>query len=221
MASHVYTYHYEGFQPGGGLYVVSPHDPDGPPIELVASPNGQILDCDLSHDGKTILFSWRRRQEEGYHLWAIAVDGSNLRQLTDGEWHDYNACWLPDGDIAFLTTRSPQFAYCWHAPVGVLHRMKLDGSQLVKLSANYLNDFTPEVLDDGRLIYTRWEYVDRPAIPIQSLWTINPDGTGLAGYFGNRILSPGTFMEARQLPGTHKIICTMTGHNGPCAEQSA
>ncbi len=56
------------------------------------------------------------------------------------------------------------------------------------------------MLDDGRIIYTRWEYVDRPAIPIQSLWTINPDGTGLAGYFGNRVLSPGTFMEARHDP---------------------
>jgi len=84
-----------------------------------------------------------------------------------------------------------------------------------KLSANYLNDFTPYVLDDGRIIYSRWEYVDRPAIPIQSLWTLNPDGTNLSTYFGNRVLSPGTFMEARSIPGTTQIICTMTGHNGP------
>jgi hypothetical protein len=84
-----------------------------------------------------------------------------------------------------------------------------------KLSGNYLNDFTPAVLDDGRILYTRWEYVDRPAIPIQSLWTINPDGTGLAGYFGNRKISPGTFMEARGIPGTGRILSTMTGHNGP------
>ncbi|MCP4784860.1 MAG: hypothetical protein GY903_21900 [Fuerstiella sp.] len=214
-ASHVYTYHYEGFRAGGGLYVISPHRPQDEPLELAASPDGQILDCDLSQDGRVVLFSWRQREDEGYHLWTINIDGTNLRQITDGDWHDYNACWLPDGDIAFLTTRSPQFAYCWHAPVGVLHRMKADGSDLRQLSANYLNDFTPQVLDDGRIIYTRWEYVDRPAIPIQSLWTINPDGTGLSGYFGNRVLSPGTFMEARQLPGSQKIICTMTGHNGP------
>ncbi len=214
-ASHVYTYHYEGFRAGGGLYVISPHNPQEEPLELAASPEGQILDCDLSHNGRVALFSWRRREGEGYHLWTVNVDGTNLRQITDGDWHDYNACWLPDGDIAFLTTRSPQFAYCWHAPVGVLHRMKADGSDLRQLSANYLNDFTPQVLDDGRIIYTRWEYVDRPAIPIQSLWTINPDGTGLSGYFGNRVISPGTFMEARQLPGSQKIICTMTGHNGP------
>ncbi|MBN2477580.1 MAG: hypothetical protein JXB62_23435 [Pirellulales bacterium] len=214
-ASHVYTYHYEGFRPGGGLYVVSARDGDAEPRELVATPTGQILDCDLSYDGEVILFSWRRRQDEGYHLWIIRVDGSDLRQITDGPWHDYNACWLPEGDIAFLTTRAPQFAYCWHAPVGILHRMSLDGSNLRQLSANYLNDFTPSVLEDGRIIYSRWEYVDRPAIPIQSLWTVNPDGTGLSGFFGNRVLSPGTFMEARSIPGTGKVLCTMTGHNGP------
>jgi len=214
VASHVYTYHYEGFRPGGGLYVV-PVRGSAEARELVASPDGQILDCDLSYDGSTALFSWRRTEGEGYHLWTVHVDGSNLTQLTDGEWHDYNACWLPDGGIAFLSTRRAQFAYCWHAPVGVLHRMDAGGSDVRQLSANYLNDFTPAVLDDGRIIYSRWEYVDKPAIPIQSLWTVNPDGAGLSGYFGNRVLSPGTFMEARSIPGTTRILCTMTGHNGP------
>ena len=214
-ATHVYTYHYEGFHPGGGLYVISLRGPKARVQQLVASPEGQILDCDLSYDGRTVLFSWRRKLDEGYHLWTVNVDGSQLRQLTRGPWHDYNACWLPDGGIAFLSTRRPQFAYCWHAPVGVLHCMDADGSNLRRLSGNYLNDFTPSVLADGRIIYTRWEYVDRPAIPIQSLWTINPDGTGLSGFFGNRVISPGTFMEARSIPGTEKVICTMTGHNGP------
>ncbi len=215
VASHVYTYHYEGFKAGGGLYVASLQVDEPTLTELVTSPTGEILDCDLSYDGHTILFSWRQTEKEGYHLWTIDVDGKGLRQLTQGPWHDYNGCWLPDGGIAFLSTRIAQFAYCWHAPVGVVYRMDADGSNPVKLSANYLNDFTPYPLEDGRIIYTRWEYVDRPAIPIQSLWTINPDGTTLAGYFGNRVISPGTFMEARSIPGTGKIVCTMTGHNGP------
>ncbi len=215
VASHVYTYHYEGFRAGGGMYVVSAHHGGPEPVELVSSPTGQILECDLSYDGKVILFSWRKTQEEGYHLWTINADGTGLKQLTEGPWHDYNGCWLPDGGIAFLSTRSAQFAYCWDAPVGVLHRMNADGSSVRMLSANYLNDFTPYPLEDGRIIYTRWEYVDRPAIPIQSMWTVNPDGSGLAAYFGNRVISPGTFMEARSIPGTEKVLCTMTGHNGP------
>lgn len=214
-ASHVYTYHYEGFQPGGALLLVDGADPKAEPRVLADSPTGQILDLDLSYDGRTILFSWRPKEDEPYHLWTVRDDGTERRQLTDGPWHDYNPCWLPDGGIGFLSTRAPQFAYCWHAPVGILYRMDADGRNVTRLSANYLNDFTPVVMDDGRIIYTRWEYVDRPAIPIQSLWTINPDGTGLLGYFGNRVLSPGTFMEARPIPGTSRIVCTMTGHNGP------
>lgn len=214
-ASHVYTYHYEGFRAGGGLYLAPVGNKAGPPRCLVDAQRGQILDADLSHDARRVVFSWRREESEGYHLWLVNIDGSGLTQLTRGQWHDYNTCWLPDGGLAFLSTRWPQFAYCWHAPVGVLCRMNIDGSGFQRLSANYLNDFTPSVLDDGRIIYTRWEYVDRPAIPIQSLWTMNPDGTCLAGYFGNRKISPATFMEARAVPGTQKILCTMTGHNGP------
>ena len=214
-ASHVYTYHYEGFKPGGGLYVFDIHDPEKEPLELACSPTGQILDCDLSYDGKTVLFSWRRQEDEGYHLWTVRTDGTQLKQITEGFWHDYNACWLPDGGIAFLSSRSPQFAYCWHAPVSIVYRMNADGTNIRKISSNYLNDFTPYALHDGRIIYSRWEYVDKPAIPIQSLWTINPDGTNLSMYFGNGVISPGTFMEPRQIPGTSKIICTMTGHNGP------
>ena len=218
-ASHVYTYHYEGFRAGGGLYLFDVEtlkkNPNDEGTLLVETPTGQILDADLSYDGKTVLFSWRQTQSQPYHLWTINVDGTGLTQITDGPWHNYNPCWLPDGDIAFLSSRSPQFAYCWNAPVGILYRMRLDGSHLIRLSDNYLNDFTPTVLDDGHIIYGRWEYVDRPAIPIQSLWTIRPDGTNLTVFYGNRMLSPATFMEARQIPDTSLVVCTMTGHNGP------
>jgi hypothetical protein len=231
-STHVYTYHNEGFRAGGGLYLASfaPSEPKsisdlstlprpcgmgGAQLStLLPTPAGEILDCDLSYDGQVVLFSWREKETEGYHLWTIRVDGAGLTQLTRGEWHDYNGCWLPDGGIAFVSSRSPQFAYCWNSPVGVVHRMDADGGKVRRLSANYLNDFTPYPLENGRLIYSRWEYVDKPAIPIQSLWTINPDGTGLAGYYGNRVISPGTFMEARSVPGTDLILCTMTGHNG-------
>lgn len=213
--SHVYTYHVEGFGSGGGLGIVSLRGKTPGYQELVASPTGQILDCDLSHDGREILFSWRRTQREGYQIFVVETDGSAPRQLTDGPHHNYNACWLPDGGIAFLSTRSSRFAYCWISPVGVLHRMEADGSRVRQLSANIVNDFTPSVLDDGRIIYSRWEYVDKPAIPIQSLWTVHPDGTLLAGFFGNRVLSPATFMEARSIPGDSRILCTLTSHNGP------
>lgn len=211
-SSHVYTYHCEGQSDGGGLYICDLST--GELTRLVDSSNGQILDCDLSYDGAEVLFSWRKGKY--YQLYRIGVDGAGLTQLTNDEAFNFNACWLPDGGIGFLSSRKSQFAYCWTSPVGILHRMERDGSAAVRLSANYLNDFTPAVLSDGRIMYGRWEYVDRPAIPIQSLWTINPDGTGLAGFYGNRVLDPATFIEPQSIPGTAKILCTMTGHNGQC-----
>ena len=94
--------------------------------------------------------------------------------------------------------------------------MDRDGSNQKRLSANYLMDFTPSVLNDGRIIFTRWEYVDRCAAPIQSLWTINPDGTNLTGFFGNRILAPGTFMDARAIPDSRQVFALATNHNWDC-----
>lgn len=211
--SHVYTYHNEDFKPGGGLYSFTMGEE---PRLLVDSPEGQMLDVELSYDGSEMLFSWRKNSDGKYQVYRMDVDGGNLTQLTDGDDYNFNACWLPDGGIGFLSTRKSSFAYCWNSPVGVLYRMERDGSNVKRLSSNYLNDFTPAVLDDGRLIYSRWEYVDRPAIPIQSLWTLHPDGTGLRVFFGNRVLSPATFMEARSIPGTEQVLCLLTAHNGPC-----
>ncbi|NUQ65907.1 MAG: PD40 domain-containing protein [Pirellulales bacterium] len=231
--SHVYTYHVEGFRPGGGLYRFTPGPGGGELKELVASPGGQILDCDLSYDGREVLFSWKQGGREYgaqfdrslppdtdpghmYRIYRMNVDGTGLTPLTDGTSNNMNPCWLPDGDIAFLSDRKPAFAYCFVSTSPTLYRMDRNGGNVKRLSANYLNDFTPHVTHDGRILYSRWEYVDRPAIPIQGLWSINPDGTGLSAVFGNRVLSPATFMEARPVPGSNKLLCVLTSHNGPC-----
>jgi len=213
--THVYTYHVEGLQKGGGLFLSDLEG--GKPRRLVDATDGIILDCQISYDGTKILFSWKRTMDEPFGIWTIGVDGDGLEQLIDHPSNHMNACWLPDGGIAFLSDRKPAFAYCWTSTSPVLYRADADGGNVLRLSANYLADFTPSVMMDGRILFSRWEYVDRPAIPIQSLWAINPDGTMLSGVFGNRTLSPATFMEARDIPGMPgKILCVMTSHNGPC-----
>lgn len=214
--THVYTYHAEGLQPGGGLYLYTLNKGTGELKLLIDSPKGIVLDCNLSFDGKVVLFSWRKTMLDKFQIYTVNLDGSDLKQISDHESNNLNACWLPDGSIAFLSDRKPAFAYCWVTTSPILYRCDRDGSNVVRLSANYLNDFSPSIMEDGRIIYSRWEYVDRPAIPIQSLWTINQDGTCLSGFFGNRVLSPATFMEAKEIPGTGKVLCVLTAHNGPC-----
>ena len=233
--SHVYVYHVEGFRPGGGLYVFRP-DASGGELKCIFDANeGMITTADLSYDGKEIVFAMRRgghvasnpvghiedisrypEEASNYHVFRINIDGSGLKQLTHGAYNNLDPCWLPDGGVAFISDRKPAYAYCYVVTSPVLYRMARDGSKQMRLSANYLMDFTPSVLNDGRIVYTRWEYVDRPACPIQSLWAINPNGTGLAGYYGNRVITPGTFMDAQPIPGTGCVLATATNHNGPC-----
>ena len=232
--SHVYVYHVEGFRKGGGIYVFTPDAGGGKLRCVVDSPDAMISTADLSYDGKEIVFAWKRGglvmcnpvahiedidrsvSENNYQIYRVNVDGTGLTQLTEGQHNNLDPCWLPDGGIAFISDRKPAYAYCYVVTSPVVYRMDHDGENQKRLSANYLMDFTPSVLNDGRIIYTRWEYVDRAACPIQSLWAINPDGTALAGFYGNRVISPGTFMDAQPVPNTNMILATATNHNGPC-----
>ncbi|MCB1128877.1 MAG: hypothetical protein KDM81_20435, partial [Verrucomicrobiae bacterium] len=118
--THVYTYHCEGLQPGGGLFVLDLMS--GRLEPLVDASEGVILDADLSFDGHEIVFSWMRDMQR-FQVYRIGLDGAGLRQLTDGDSFNFNACWLPDGGIAFLSTRRSAYAYCWSSPAGILHRM--------------------------------------------------------------------------------------------------
>lgn len=215
--THVYTYHQEDLKPGGGLWICDFSGQEPHLRKIIDSLDGIILDANLHYDGRTILFSWKKTMQDYFQLYSVDVEGQNLKKISEHESNNFNSAWLPDGGIVFLSDRKPAFAYCWRTTTPILYRCSADGRDVVRISANYLNDFTPAVLEDGRIIYSRWEYVDRPAIPIQSLWSINPDGTRLAGVFGNRVLSPATFMDAREIPGSKGcILCVLTSHNGPC-----
>jgi len=215
-SSHVYTYHQESLAPGGGLWICDMSGPKPAMTKILDSSEGEIIDATLHYDGRTILFSWKSQMNDFFQLYTIDIEGEGLTQLTFDPSNNFNACWLPDEGIVFLSDRKSAFAYCWNTTTPILWKCDRDGKNQKRISANYLNDFTPAVLSDGRIIYSRWEYVDKPAIPIQSLWTIFPDGTQLAGLFGNRVLSPATFMDARGIPASNKILCVLTAHNGPC-----
>jgi hypothetical protein len=216
-STHVYTYHQEGLRPGGGLWIADFEGGRLAMTKLLDSSKGQILDATLHYHGETILFSWKETMDDFFQLYTMRVDGTHLTQITSHPSNNFNASFLPDGGIVFLSDRKPAYAYCWQTTTPILWRCDSEGGQQRRISSNYLNDFTPSVMSDGRILYSRWEYVDRPAIPIQSLWTINPDGTQLEGMFGNRSLSPATFMDAREIPGSNKkILCVLTAHNGTC-----
>ncbi|MFZ2642228.1 MAG: hypothetical protein WA117_14615, partial [Verrucomicrobiia bacterium] len=139
---------------------------------------GGVRDPQLSYDGKKILFAYRKGGTHPFHLCEINVDGSGMRQLTDGTDDDIEPTYCPDGSIVFCSSRCRRFVNCWYTRVATLYRCDADGGNVRMLSTNNDHDNTPWMLPDGRLIYMRWEYVDRSQVHFHHLWTTNPDGTG-------------------------------------------
>ena len=179
---------------------------------LVDDPEGGVRDPCVSYDAQTILFSYRKGGSAHFHLYEIGADGKGLRQLTDGGYDDLEPCYLPDGGIAFVSSRARRWVNCWLTQVATVHRCDADGRRIRMLSANIEQDNTPWPLPDGRLIYMRWEYVDRSQVNYHHLWTMNPDGTQHNVFFGN--LHPGgLFIDAKPIPdSTDVLLIDSPGH---------
>lgn len=166
---------------------------------LIEDPAGGIRDPQVHYGGQKIIFSYRKGGEHTYHLYEIGTDGLGLRQLTSGPDDDVEPTYLPDGGIMFVSSRCRRFVNCWYSRVGTLYACDGDGRDIRMVSSSIEHDNTPWTLPDGRVLYMRWEYVDRSQLDYHHLWTVNPDGTGQMVHFGN--MNPGTAMlDAKPIP---------------------
>ena len=186
---------------------------------LFDAKNGIARDPALSFDARTIWFGYRTSKKDYFHLWRMNADGTGVRQMTDGPFYDYFPCPLPDGGLAFMTTRCKARFLCWRPQAFVLFRMDADGSNIQPLSLANLSEWTPSVMRDGRIIWMRSEYLDKGANFGHTLWAIRPDGTHPELVFGND--TDNCYAGGREVPGSSEIVCTLVSHggdlNGPIA----
>jgi hypothetical protein len=118
---------------------------------------------------------------------------------------DMHPCYLPDGGIVFSSTRCQFGVLCNNDDVftsTILHRMDSDGRNITKLTNSSVSESSPCVLDDGRILYTRWEYIEKGHIGAKCLWAMKPDGSGSVEIYGNDITYPPSFMYGRPIPGS-------------------
>ncbi len=202
---------------GGGALKTIDLGHDGAVATLLESPRGVIRDPDVRFDGKRVLFSMRRRIDDDYHLYEINADGSDLKQLTFGAGlSDIDPIYLPSGQIMFTSTREPKFCMCNRHVMGNLFVMNADGSNIEQVGHSTLHEGHPTLAPDGRVLYDRWEYVDRNFGDAQGVWTVNPDGTNHAVYWGNNTNSPGAVLDTRIVPGTELAVATFSScHDRP------
>lgn len=187
---------------------------------LIEDAGGAFRDPCVHYDARKVLFSYRKDGTHHYNLYEIRLDGTGLQQLTSGDWDDIEPAYLPDGDIVFCSTRSKRYVLCWLAPVATLHRCAPDGANIRPLSSGAVTQLTPAVLPDGRILFALWDYNQRVTTAFKHLWVMNPDGTGLAAYFGNQNWEGGDpgYVDAKPIPGTDEIVYVRAGH---CSNEHA
>ena len=202
---------------GGGAIKTIDFGLGGKITTLLEVPDGVARDLEVHFDGHALLFAMRHSATEPYAIYEMAADGTNLRQLTHPVGAtDIDPCYLPDGRIVFASTRDGKFCGCNRHIQANLFLMEADGTDVHQIGRNNLFESRPSVLSDGRVLYDRWEYVDRHFGPSFGLWTVRPDGTNHALYFGNNAWAPGAIFDAREIPGTQQVVAVFSScHDRP------
>lgn len=202
------------------IAVMSPVRPDAPLSTFYRPQDGAFVgDVDLSPEADRMLFSMPGSHGR-WQIWEIRADGTGLRQATPGEEPDvdnYDACYLPDGRITFASTCCFQGIPCVGGgnTVANLCRMDAGGSNMRQLCFDQDHNWCPTVLNNGRVMYSRWEYSDTPHYFSRLLFSMNPDGTNQCEYYGSNSYWPNSIFYARPLPGhPSAVVAIISGHHG-------
>ena len=198
---------------GGALNVVSLKD--GSVRTLLETSQGLVRDPELNFDGTKVIFSYRKDSDDDYHIYEINTDGSNLQQLTALKGvSDLDPFYFSDGKIGFSSTREPKFCGCNRHIMANLFKMEADGANIVQIGKSIEYEGHGVQMPDGRILYNRWEYVDRNFGGGQGLWTSNPDGTNPALYMWQS--TPHPLLNARPIPGSNQILAIISScHDRP------
>ena len=203
------------FAPDSALCLLTMKGSYGTVRTLLADKGGVIRDPDVSYDGKRILFAWKKsRLKDDYHLYEMSVASGKITQITSGlGFADFDGKYLPNGEIVFNSTRCVQSVDCNFPEVSNLYICRADGKHMRRVGFDQVHTSAPSVLEDGRVIYTRWDYNDRGQVFTQPLFQMNADGTGQTEFYGNNSWFPTSIQFARGIPGARKVVAILPGHH--------
>ncbi len=182
-----------------------------------------VGDFDLHFNADKILFS-SLAPDNAWAVFEIKADGSGLRRVSPDLGADvdcYDPVYLPDGRIIFDSTLSYAGVPCVGGAdyVANLHIMNADGSGLRRLCFEQDNDWYPVVLNNGRVMYLRWEYTDSAHYFSRVLMHMNPDGTDQKSFYHSNSYWPNSLFYARPIPGSAtQFVGVISGHHGQARE---
>ncbi|MGB2822863.1 MAG: hypothetical protein WBF17_17910, partial [Phycisphaerae bacterium] len=200
------------------IAILSPLSPEGE-LSTFYKPPGKLLVCDieLHFDADRLLFSMPDSNRK-WQVFEIGIQGGTPRQVTpagQGDVHNYDACYLPNGRIAYISTAALQGVPCnASVNVGMLYAMDADGANIRQLAFDQDHSYCPTVMNDGQILYLRWEYTDIPHVWGRYLFTMNPDGTVQRELYGSGEYWPNGIFYARPIPQhPTRLVGIVTGHH--------
>ena len=179
-----------GFGDGARLVIVYPDSG----TKILTLGFHSACDPEISFDASHILFAGKRTHVDNWNIFEMAINGSNIRQITDG----MGDCRSPGYQATLYTIVSPK---PWHQLTFVgsekgalneygattatnLYSCKLDGSAVRRLTFNLSSDVDPFIMSDGRLLFASWQRsrLNRGLLGRICLFGINIDGTDYAAF---------------------------------------
>jgi hypothetical protein len=201
----------------GGMYLFPELSFDAQKLLFAYSECARDLDVSTPFERDTDQWS----KESSFHIFSMDINGDNLCQLTDGAWNDVTPCWMPNGNVTFISERRGGFLRCSGVrpcPNYTLHSMNADGSNFVRISHHETNEWHPSINNDGMLMYTRWDYVDRGDDQAHHPWKTTPDGRDPRAIQGNYKYKhqdgPDMEVYVRPIPHSQKYVSLAAPHHG-------
>jgi len=181
--------------------------------------NGSFVgDVDLHWDADRLLFS-AVGSHKRWRIFELKLDGSEPRELpliNEPDVDNYDACYLPGGRILFTSTAPFVGVPCVTGSSHVSNIYLYDPAtpSIRRLTFEQDHDWCPTVLNNGRVLYLRWEYSDIPHYVSRILFHMNPDGTEQMEYYGSNSYWPNSTFFARPCPGhPTRFVGVVSGHH--------
>jgi len=205
-------------------------------------PDGMFSRPDISYDGKRMVFGFAPggRTEPTKKLPRNYLNRAYFESLGNGTFFDVwemslsrapdappqritnakslrqestDPIYLPSGRIAFMSPRAGGLVQCgdW-AWADCMFTMKPDGADIRQITLAKEGEWDPSVMDDGTIMFTRWEYMMRFWRPTQLIWNARPDGTN-PRVVGGFLTRERNYAMCRQIPGTSKVVCVEAHHH--------